>query len=64
MFILVVLVSFLFFYFIFSYLYKLLNKKQNKSNALEAIVFYLFFFRLISIALMVGFVLYWIAGVF
>ena len=64
MFILFVLVSFLVLYFIFSYLYKLLNNKQNKSNAIEALVFYLFFFRLISIAMIVGFVLYWIAGVF
>tara|TARA_B100001029_G_scaffold68961_1_gene56114 strand:- start:363 stop:557 length:195 start_codon:yes stop_codon:yes gene_type:complete len=64
MFILFVLVSFLVLYFIFSYLYNFFNKKQNKTNILEALVFYLFFFRLISIAMMVGFVLYWIAGVF
>tara|TARA_A100000164_G_scaffold310721_1_gene288490 strand:+ start:286 stop:480 length:195 start_codon:yes stop_codon:yes gene_type:complete len=64
MFILFVLVSFLVLYFIFSYLYKLLNNKQNKSKTTEALVFYLFFFRLISIAMMLGFVLYWIAGVF
>tara|TARA_B100000965_G_scaffold204519_1_gene170708 strand:- start:375 stop:569 length:195 start_codon:yes stop_codon:yes gene_type:complete len=64
MFILFVLVSFLVLYFIFNYLYNFFNKKQNKTNILEALVFYLFFFRLISIAMMVGFVLYWIAGVF
>jgi len=64
MFILIILVSCSIFYFISNYLYKFFNKKQNKTNAIEAFVFYLFFFRLISVALMIGFVLYWIAGVF
>jgi len=64
MFILIILVSCSIFYFISSYLYKFFNKKQNKTNAIEVFIFYLFFFRLISVALMIGFVLYWIAGVF
>tara|TARA_B100000459_G_scaffold124883_1_gene77556 strand:+ start:280 stop:474 length:195 start_codon:yes stop_codon:yes gene_type:complete len=64
MFVLIILVSCSVFYFISSYFYNLFNKKQNKTNTIEALVFYLFFFRLISVALMVGFVLYWIAGVF
>jgi len=64
MFVLIILVSCSVSYFISSCLYNLFNKKQNKSNTIEALVFYLFFFRLISVALMVGFVLYWIAGVF
>jgi len=64
MFVLIILVSCSVSYFISSYLYNLFNKKQDKSNTIEALVFYLFFFKLISVALMVGFVLYWIAGVF
>tara|TARA_Y100001970_G_C13983040_1_gene724187 strand:+ start:542 stop:736 length:195 start_codon:yes stop_codon:yes gene_type:complete len=64
MFILAVISICLFLFFIFKQLQIYLDKKKNKTNLIEAAIFYLFFFRLITVALMIGFVLYWLAGVF
>ena len=64
MFILVVISICLVLFFIFKQFQTYLDKIENKTNIVEAAIFYLFFFRLISIALMIGFVLYWLAGAF
>jgi len=64
MYILVVISVCLVLFFIFKQFQTYLDKIENKTNIVEAAIFYLFFFRLISIALMIGFVLYWLAGAF
>ena len=64
MFILAVISVCLVLFFIFKQFQIYLDKKKHKTNIIEAAIFYLFFFRLISVALMVGFVLYWLEGVF
>ena len=64
MFILAVISVCLVLFFIFKQFQIHLDKIKHKTNIVEAVIFYLFFFRLISVALMIGFVLYWIAGVF
>jgi|TARA_Y100000996_G_C22517197_1_gene640914 hypothetical protein len=64
MFILIILITCFIVFLISNYLHNYLLAKQQKTDILEAIIFYLFFFRLISVALIIGFVLYWIAGVF
>ena len=64
MFILAVISVCLVLFFIFKQFQIYLYQVKHKTNIIEAVIFYLFFFRLISVALMVGFVLYWIAGVF
>ena len=51
-------------FFIFKQFQIYLDQVKHKTNIIEAVIFYLFFFRLISVALMIGFVLYWLAGVF
>ena len=62
MYILVVISVCLVLFFIFKQFQTYLDKIENKTNIVEAAIFYLFFFRLISIALMIGFILYWLAG--
>tara|TARA_Y100001970_G_scaffold266066_1_gene354305 strand:+ start:541 stop:735 length:195 start_codon:yes stop_codon:yes gene_type:complete len=64
MYILVVISVCLVLFFIFKQFQTYLDKIEHKTNIIEAAIFYLFFFRLISIALMIGFVLYWLAGAF
>jgi len=64
MFILIIVLACVFIYFISDYLQKFYERKTIKSDIIEAFIFYLFFFRLISIALIIGFILYYIAGVF
>ena len=64
MYILVVISVCLVLFFIFKQFQTYLDKIENKTNIVEAAIFYLFFFRLISIALMIGFILYWLAGAF
>ena len=64
MYILVVISVCLVLFFIFKQFQTYLDEIEHKTNIIEAAIFYLFFFRLISIALMIGFVLYWLAGAF
>ncbi len=64
MFILAVISVCLVLFFVFKQFQIYLDQVKHKTNIIEAVIFYLFFFRLISVALMIGFVLYWIAGVF
>ena len=62
MYILVVISVCLVLFFIFKQFQTYLDEIEHKTNIIEAAIFYLFFFRLISIALMIGFILYWLAG--
>ena len=64
MFILIIVLACVFIYFISDYLQKFYERKVIKNDIIEAFIFYLFFFKLISIALIIGFILYYIAGVF
>ena len=64
MFILIIVLACVFIYFISDYLQKFYERKETKNDIIEAFIFYLFFFKLISIALIIGFILYYIAGVF
>jgi len=64
MFILIIVLACVFIYYISDYLQKFYERKAIKNDIIEAFLFYLFFFKLISIALIIGFILYYIAGVF